>query len=104
MTLWRVCLMLVALAAAACAQFAVSPRLDEARQLIAVDRVEEALANVEALLRDDPHNPELRAFLARERELAVARWFAQAEFARSSGNQTEAERFLDRILALEPRN
>lgn len=90
--------------ASACAPLVVDSRLDEARQLIAMDRVEEALGQVQALIEQDPRNAELRAFAARERELAIARWLAQADFARASANYAASERYLDRVLRLEPGN
>lgn len=85
----------------ACATTSV---LDESRQLVNQDRIEEALAKVEDAIRKDPGNVELRTFHARQRELGIARLLAQAEIARSVGGITEAEQALKRVLTIDPGN
>ncbi|MCC6532007.1 MAG: hypothetical protein IT531_05620 [Burkholderiales bacterium] len=104
MSAWRLLVLSALVLASACAPFMLNPKLEEARRLAAADRIEDALALVEPLAREEPQNAEYRNFVVRERELAVSRWLAQADFARSASQLEDAERYLDRVLRLEPLN
>jgi len=98
----------IAIAAAAliggCVPLMPNPRLNDARALVEQDKVEDAIAAAEALLRDDPTNAEFRAFVARQRELGVIRFLTQGDFARAAGALDEAETAYRRVLRLEPGN
>src|SRR5262249_16614440 len=97
-------LWLAALLIAGCASFFTNPALEEARALVAQDRVEEAIALVQSLLKDDPTNAEYKNFVARQRELAVGRLLAQGDSARRAGALEEAQNAYARVQRLEPLN
>lgn len=84
---------------AACA---VNPAFDEARKMIDEGRVEEGLARVEQLVRNEPGRAEYRSYAATQRELAVSRWLAEAELARANGLLEQAEAAYRRVLRTAP--
>ncbi|WP_018410439.1 secretin N-terminal domain-containing protein [Methyloversatilis thermotolerans] len=63
-----------------------------------------ALALFEQAARESPGNPEIRATVMRQREVAVARLLSQADTQRSAGKNDQAKALLDRVLAIDPRN
>lgn len=86
---------------AACAS---TGTLDEAKRMIDSGQFEDALAHIARASAQDPTNPELRAALASQRELVVARLLAEADVMRVGGALAQAEALYRRVLALQPGN
>ena len=76
----------------------------DGRELIAVGRIEEGLAKVQEAVKAEPGRREYRTYLLRQRELALAQVFAEADVARASGRFELAESHYRRALGLEPGN
>ena len=76
----------------------------DGRELIAAGRFEEGLAQVAAAVRENPERREYRVYLLRQRELALAQVFAEADAARAAGRLERAAAFLVRAQALDPGN
>jgi general secretion pathway protein D len=92
------CLLLLA----ACAT--ISPEYDQARSLIEAGDVEQGLARLEVVMRQNPTNPEIRSYYYRQREVAVQRYLALAERARGAGQHEAAEAAYQRAAALDREN
>jgi len=74
------------------------------RELIAAGRFEEGLAQVAAAVRENPERREYRAYFLRQRELALAQVFAEADAARAAGRLELATTYLERAQAIDPGN
>jgi general secretion pathway protein D len=83
---------------------ATTGALDEAKRMVDAGRIEEGLARMEKLYAQNPGSAELRAALASQRELAVARLLSEADVLRAGGAQPQAEAVYRRVLALHPGN
>jgi general secretion pathway protein D len=94
--------LLAALALAGCAT--TNPAFLEGRNLIESGNVEQGLARLEEASKADPDNHEYRTYYYRQRDLAVQRYLAVAETARSSNSFDAAEGAYRRVLALDPAN
>ncbi|HRE15850.1 MAG TPA: hypothetical protein PLW86_02125, partial [Rhodocyclaceae bacterium] len=73
-------LILLALLATGCASMDNSD-FREAKEMLALGRVDEGLARIEALAARNPDNAEYRAYLLRQRELRSNRLLQQAQAA-----------------------
>ena len=67
-------------------------------------RYEEAIASLEAAVKEDPSNLELRFDLRVRRDAAVRQLLAAADHQRATGDPDGAAATYRRVLALEPRN
>jgi general secretion pathway protein D len=76
----------------------------EGRELITMGRFEEGLARVQEAVRAEPDKREYRTYLLRQRELALAQVFAEADAARAAGRREVAEAFFKRADAIDPGN
>jgi len=93
--------MVMALVLCACA---LNPRFEEARRLIDAGEIEEGLARIERLEREQPGNVEIRAYAASQRERAVARGLTEADVLRGAGALEQAEAAYRRVQRLAPGN
>ena len=101
-SLWA---LLAVLAIAACATPARTPTpFDEGRRLIESGEVELGLARVHEASKAEPRNQEYRAYYFRQRDLAVQRYLALAEKARSLYLFDQADDAYRRALALDDTN
>ncbi len=96
----RALLLLLCLALSGCASQAYL----EGRELITMGRFEEGLARVQEAARAEPDKREYRTYLLRQRELALAQLFAEADAARAAGRREVAEAFFRRADAIDPGN
>ncbi|MFN0160533.1 MAG: secretin N-terminal domain-containing protein [Burkholderiales bacterium] len=92
---------LLVLLAAGCATQAL---LHEGRELARQGDTESALARIDAALRLEPNNAELRLESTRMRENAVNALIARAAAAARAGDSTQAAAAYRRVLAIEPGN
>ncbi len=99
----RFATLVVATFAAAFAGCATSP-IEDAAKLIDQGLTERGLATLEQAARQKPNDPEIRARLMRERELAGMRLNELAASARSQGRLDEAEVAYARALGINPDN
>lgn len=76
----------------------------EGLQLISQGQVEAGLAALERASREAPNDPDLRATLYRQREIAIGQFLAQAEALRASNNTEQSAAAYNRVLALDPSN
>jgi len=86
------------LEAAGCAQ----PVQQEAERLQAAGRPDEALATLEQGLQREPENAQFRSQYLRLRTDTLNAWLGEALRLRMHGQLDDAERLLNRALALEP--
>jgi len=93
--------MVMSLALCACA---LNPRFEEARRMIDAGEIEEGLARIERLEREQPGNVEIRAYAASQRERAVARGLTEADVLRGAGALEQAEAAYRRVQRLAPGN
>lgn len=97
----RLCVLLLLVLAAGCA----TDRLrHEGFKAFEQGAYEEAIANLEQAVRNDPSDLELRLELRTRRETAVQRLIAAAESARANGDSESAATSYHRVLTLEPGN
>ena len=97
--------LLAVLAVAGCATPSRPPSaFDEGRRLIESGDVERGLARVQEASKAEPGNQEYRAYYFRQRDLAVQRYLALAEKARSMNLFDQAEEAYRRALALDDTN
>ncbi len=76
----------------------------EGRQLAEQGRLEEALPQLEAALRENPTRAEVRLMYSSTRERLANQWLQQAEQAIAAGKRGEANALTARALALDPAN
>ena len=79
-------------------------RLQEARQLYADGRGEEALALLERSMKEHPRDAALRTEYYRTRELLIGQWLVQAEALRGAGELDAAAVLYERVRRLDPGN
>lgn len=77
---------------------------DEGRALIEGGQTEAGLAKVQEAMKLDPSNREYRAYLLRQREVALQRHLVVAENARLQGQYDAAEAAYRLMLSIEPKN
>ena len=97
----RIAAVAAGLLVAACAQ---NQTYTAGLQNMAAGRIEEGLAQLEQASKEAPRNPEYRATLFRQRELAVNQLLSQGETARRSNDLKQAEAIYQRVLGIEPLN
>ncbi len=90
-------LLVAALLTAACA----NRTFEDGKRLIEQGRTEDGLAMLEAAARENPRDPEIRARLIRERDLAINRLLDLAERERAQGNLEAAEAAYRRALKMD---
>ena len=95
-------MLLAGLVIAGCAT--TNPAFMEGRNLIESGNVEQGLARLEEAARAEPGNQEYRTYYYRQRDLAVQRYLALAETARSANSLDAAEAAYRRVLALDAAN
>jgi general secretion pathway protein D len=83
---------------------ATAPEIDQSRDLAAQGRDREALARLEQGARRAPDDLELRAALARQRELTLARLLATGDAARAARETAAAEQAFREALAIDAAN
>jgi general secretion pathway protein D len=76
----------------------------DGRELVEAGNVEEGLERVEEALRRDPEDREIRNYFLRQRAVAVQRYLAIGENARSIGALERAEPAFQRALRWDPEN
>jgi general secretion pathway protein D len=81
-----------------------NPAFIEGRSLIESGNVEQGLARLDEAARAEPGNQEYRTYYYRQRDLAVQRYLALAETARSANSFDAAEAAYQRVLSLDPAN
>lgn len=81
-----------------------SGSFQEGRQLAEQGRLEEALPQLEAALRESPNRAEVRLMYTSTRERLANQWLQQAEQAAATGKRGEANALTARALALDPVN
>jgi general secretion pathway protein D len=91
-------LLLAAALLTACANRMV----EDSKRLIAQGQTEDGLALLDKAARENPRDPEIRAQLIRERDLAINRQLEAAERARAQGNLEGAEAAYRRALKIDP--
>jgi general secretion pathway protein D len=99
--LGRILILLALLAVSGCA---ADRAFKEGRALVESGEVEPGLARVQEASRLDPHNLAYRQYYVRQRDIAVQRYIALAESARTAGRYDEAEAAYRRAQALDPDN
>ncbi|HET7061879.1 MAG TPA: secretin and TonB N-terminal domain-containing protein [Nitrosospira sp.] len=92
----------VMLAFAGCAT--KNTALIEGNRLISEGNLDMGLASLEQAAREKPHDLQIRAVLARQRDAVTARLLFEADTARSSGDLDLAEQKYRHVLRLVPRN
>lgn len=97
----RLMVVLLGMLAGGCASTGV---IDDARRLMDAGQVEDGLARIAKAAAEDPGNAALRAALANQRELAVARLLAEADVLRAGGALAQAESTYRRALAIHSGN
>ena len=97
----RIAAVAAGLLVAACAQ---NQTYNDGLQNLAAGRIEQGLAQLEQASKEAPRNPEYRATLFRQRELAVNQLLSQGETARRSNDLKQAEAIYQRVLGIEPLN
>ncbi|MBI4205213.1 MAG: general secretion pathway protein GspD [Betaproteobacteria bacterium] len=99
-------MLLAALVIAGCATLSPTPNpaFTEGRTLVESGSVEQGLARVEEAIKAEPRNQEYRTYYYRQRDLAVQRYIAVADTARSTNAFDAAEQGYRRALALDPAN
>ena len=83
---------------------ASNPVLQDSERLFADGRQEEAIALLEKASRENPDDHALRMQLARQRDLAIGQWLAQADALRQGYQIEPAEYLYRRVLALDGGN
>ena len=83
---------------------ASNPVLQDSERLFADGRQEEAIALLEKASRENPKDQALRMQLARQRDLAIGQWLAQADALRQGYQIEPAEYLYRRVLALDAGN
>jgi len=78
--------------------------LQEGRQLAEQGRLEEALPQLEAAMRENPNRAEVRLLFATTRERLANQWLQQAEQAVAAGKRGDANVLAARVLVLDPTN
>lgn len=73
----------------------------EGKALLGEGKVEEGLAKLEKVSRDDPDSHEYRAHFFRSRDMALGQLLAQADGLRGKGQGDEAEVIYQRILGID---
>jgi len=73
----------------------------EGKALLGEGKVEEGLAKLEKVAKDDSDNHEYRSYFFRSRDLALTQLLAQADGLRGKGQQDEAETIYQRILGVD---
>ena len=83
---------------------ATSPQFTEGQKLVESGNVEEGLAQIEQELKKDPANAEIRNYYERQKAVAVQRWLATGDVARSQGNLDQADAAYKMALRFDPAN
>ncbi|HYD58694.1 MAG TPA: secretin N-terminal domain-containing protein [Burkholderiales bacterium] len=83
---------------------ATSPQFTEGQKLVESGNVEEGLAQIEQELKKDPTNAEIRNYYERQKAVAVQRWLATGDVARSQGNLDQADAAYKMALRFDPAN
>jgi general secretion pathway protein D len=76
----------------------------DGRDLVEAGNVEEGLARIEEAMHADPEDREIRNYFLRHRALAVQRYLALGENARSVGALEQAQAAFERALRWDPDN
>ena len=94
-------LVLIALALAACA---TNENFRQARIEVEAGNEEAGLAQLEAELKKNPQDTELRNYYQRHKDVAVQRYLALGDNARSAGAMDRAQQSYERALRFDPEN
>jgi general secretion pathway protein D len=96
---------LAALAACALVAACASDSLiKETRQMMSEGRPDEALAELEKAIQEEPRNAAFRQEYLRQRDYAIAQWLVRAESLRSSGQFDAADELYQRVLKYDRGN
>jgi general secretion pathway protein D len=96
-----VALIVIAFMAASCA---TNQEFIEGRAMVESGNVDEGLARIEAEAQKDPGNVEIKNYLARQKAVAVQRYLATGDTARSQGQLDQAEQAYQLALRFDPDN
>jgi general secretion pathway protein D len=96
--------LLTVLVSAALAGCAANETFRDGREMVEAGYVDEGLARIEEALKADPYDKEIRAFYLRNRGLALQRYIAMGDNARTSGHFDQADAAYQRALRLDPDN
>jgi general secretion pathway protein D len=97
----KVMLVVVVLLGAACA---TDPNFTEGKRLLSDGKTDVALPLLERAARDNPRDPEMRAFWIRERDSAVSRVLARGDSARAQNQLSEAREAYREAQKVDPEN
>jgi general secretion pathway protein D len=90
------------LVAALCVSACANRLVEDSKRLIAEGKTEDGLAMLDQASRENPRDPEIRAKLINERDLAITRLLEAAERGRAQGNLDAAEAYYRRLLKIDP--
>jgi general secretion pathway protein D len=97
----RLCILLSSLVVLGCA---TNQAFIEGRAMVESGNVDEGLAQIEAEAQKDPGNVEIKNYLARQKAVAVQRYLAAGDTARSQGQLDQAEQAYQLALRFDPAN
>jgi general secretion pathway protein D len=95
---------LALLASAALVGCAANESFREGRGMVEAGNVDEGLARIEQAMQADPEDREIRNYYLRNRAVAVQRYLATGDNARSAGALDQAEAAYQRALRFDPDN
>lgn len=96
-----VCAVSIAIVLAACASDSV---FLQGKSMIEQGNYEEGLKQIEKAAKEEPGNPEIRAYYIRNRDSYINKLLVEADKQRLTGRTDDAEPFYRRVLALDAAN
>ncbi len=100
----KIIILLAALLGAAGLTGCASPGLSEGRELIGSGATEAGLARLQAGMKEEPNNLELKSYYYSQREKLASQWLLQAQQEIEQANFVAAGATLQKVLTIHPEN